>query len=62
MPCSGRERPVAPGEQVLVTAAVDDDVPPVHDLDVDRIDGLGTIPQPNADLAHQLEDLVTTDH
>jgi hypothetical protein len=33
----------------------------VDDLDVDRIDGLGTIPQPNADLAHQLEDLVTTD-
>jgi hypothetical protein len=34
----------------------------VEDLDVDRIDGFGTIPQPNADLAHQLEDLVTTDH
>ncbi|GAA2615843.1 hypothetical protein GCM10010304_81530 [Streptomyces roseoviolaceus] len=34
----------------------------VDDLDVDRIDGFGTIPQPNADLAHQLEDLVTTGH
>ncbi|GAA4050796.1 hypothetical protein [Streptomyces shaanxiensis] len=34
----------------------------VEDLDVDRIDGLGIIPQPNADLAHQLEDLVTTNH
>ncbi|WSQ14969.1 hypothetical protein OG604_48710 [Streptomyces sp. NBC_01231] len=34
----------------------------VDDLDVDRIDGLGPIPQPNASLAHQLEDLVTTDH
>ncbi|MET9462582.1 hypothetical protein ABZY05_47625 [Streptomyces canus] len=32
----------------------------VDDLAVDRIDGLGAIPQPNADLAHQLEDLVTT--
>ncbi|MFF8939262.1 hypothetical protein ACF08O_32025 [Streptomyces paradoxus] len=31
----------------------------VDDLDVDRIDGFGTIPQPNAALAHQLEDLVT---
>ncbi|MFD5593788.1 hypothetical protein [Streptomyces griseorubiginosus] len=31
----------------------------VDDLAVDRIDGLGAIPQPNADLAHQLEDLVT---
>ncbi|MEV7068586.1 hypothetical protein AB0N97_38295 [Streptomyces collinus] len=34
----------------------------VEDLDVDRIDGLGPIPQPHADLAHQVEDLVTTDH
>lgn len=32
----------------------------VEDSAVDRIDGFGTIPQPNADLAHQLEDLVTT--
>ncbi|WP_420076947.1 hypothetical protein ACOAKG_28240 [Streptomyces sp. JL3001] len=34
----------------------------VEDLAVDRIDGFGIIPQPNAELAHQLEDLVTTDH
>ncbi|MGC0211957.1 hypothetical protein [Streptomyces levis] len=34
----------------------------VQDLDVDRIDGLGPIPQPNAYLAHQIEDLVATDH
>jgi hypothetical protein len=34
----------------------------VDDLDGDRIDGFDTIPQPNADLAHQLEDLVTTGH
>ena len=34
----------------------------VEDLDVDRIDGFGAIPQPNADFAHQLQDLVTTDH
>ncbi|MFD5407191.1 hypothetical protein [Streptomyces griseorubiginosus] len=32
----------------------------IDDLTVDRIDGLGAIPQPNADLAHQLQDLVTT--
>jgi hypothetical protein len=34
----------------------------VQYLDVERIDGLGPIPQPSADLANQLEDLVTTDH
>jgi hypothetical protein len=31
----------------------------VEELDVDRIDGFGTIPQPNAELAHHLEGLVT---
>lgn len=31
----------------------------VEDLDVDQFDGLGAIPQPSADLARHLEDLVT---
>ncbi|MER5834930.1 hypothetical protein ABT116_29860 [Streptomyces sp. NPDC002130] len=34
----------------------------VEEPDVDRIDGFGTIPHRNAELAHQLEDLVTTGH
>ncbi|CAL9327013.1 hypothetical protein SUDANB51_00051 [Streptomyces sp. enrichment culture] len=34
----------------------------MEDLDVDRIDGPGLIPQPNADLAHQFHNLVPTDH
>ncbi|MFF3871957.1 hypothetical protein [Streptomyces sp. NPDC001978] len=34
----------------------------VEDLAVDQVEGLGTIPQPSAELARQLEDLVTADH
>ncbi|MFJ9755622.1 hypothetical protein [Streptomyces sp. NPDC101149] len=31
----------------------------LEDLDVDQVDGLGTILQPSAELARQLDDLVT---
>jgi hypothetical protein len=34
----------------------------VEDLAVDQVEGLGTIPQPSAELACQLEDFVTADH
>ncbi|MGA5364012.1 hypothetical protein [Streptomyces purpurascens] len=47
---------------IEVFAALSAHADAVEELDVDRIDRFGTIPQPNADLAHQLEDLVTTDH
>ncbi|MET8645037.1 hypothetical protein ABZX69_37685 [Streptomyces sp. NPDC004074] len=33
----------------------------LEDLDVDQVDGLGTILQPSAELARQLNDLVTAD-
>jgi hypothetical protein len=34
----------------------------IEDLDVNQLDGFGAIPQPSPELAHQLEDLVTTGH
>lgn len=34
----------------------------MEDLDVDGIDRPVPTPQPNADLAHQLHNLVPTDH
>ncbi|MEU6653336.1 hypothetical protein ABZ904_28850 [Streptomyces sp. NPDC046900] len=48
----------------VAAAAVPEDAvrEAVEDLDVDQVDGLGTIPQPSAELARQLEDLVTADH
>ncbi|MEE1672223.1 hypothetical protein RCR19_43250 (plasmid) [Streptomyces sp. WAC07094] len=48
----------------VAAAAVPEDAvrEAVEDLDVDQVDGLGTILQPSAELARQLEDLVTADH